>query len=51
MDNVLMGPGYPTPIVAASPLREDRLSRLKKWADDLALGRSDTRRGWIRTTG
>jgi hypothetical protein len=50
MDNVLMGPGYPTPIVPASSMPEDRLSRLKRWADDLALGRNNTRRGWIRTT-
>jgi len=50
MDNVLMGPGYPTPIVPASAMSEDRLSRLKRWADDLALGRNNTRRGFIRTT-
>jgi predicted TIM-barrel fold metal-dependent hydrolase len=51
LDNVLMGAGYPTPIVPASPLPEDRLSRIKRWGDELALGRSNTRRGWIRTTG
>jgi len=50
MDNVLQGPGYPTPIVPASSLPEDRLSRIKRWADDLALGRNNTRRGWIRTS-
>ena len=51
MDNVLMGPGYPTPIVPASSLPEDRLSRLKRWGDELAFGRSNARSGWIRTTG
>jgi hypothetical protein len=51
MDNVLMGVGYPTPIVPASPLPDDRLSRLKRWGDELAFGRSNTRSGWIRTTG
>jgi uncharacterized protein len=50
MDVVLQGPGYPTPIVPAASLAEDRLSRLKSWMDDLALGRNNTRRGWIRTT-
>jgi predicted TIM-barrel fold metal-dependent hydrolase len=51
MDTVLQGVGYPTPVVPASSLPEDRLSRIKRWADDLALGRNNTRRGWIRTTG
>src|SRR2546425_476173 len=49
VDSMLHGPGYPTPIVPASPLPEDRLSRMKKWVDELAFGRSNTRRGWIRT--
>jgi predicted TIM-barrel fold metal-dependent hydrolase len=48
IDNVLQGVGYPTPVVPVSSLPEDRLSRLKRWADELALGRSDTRRGFIR---
>jgi hypothetical protein len=52
MDTVLRGPGYPTPVVpASSVIPEDRLSKLKSWVDELALGRNDTRRGWIRTTG
>jgi hypothetical protein len=52
MDTVLQGPGYPTPVVPANSLiPRDRLSKLKGWADELALGRNDTRRGWIRTTG
>jgi predicted TIM-barrel fold metal-dependent hydrolase len=49
MDTVLRGVGYPTPVVPAGSLPEDRLSRLKKWADELALGRSNTPRGFIRT--
>ena len=48
MDNVLRGVGYPTPVVPVGSLPEDRLSRLRKWADELALGRNNTRRGWIR---
>jgi hypothetical protein len=51
MDKVLMGPGYPEPIVPAISLPEDRLSRLKRWMDDLALGRNNMRHGWIRTSG
>jgi len=45
---VLRGVGYPTPVVPVGSLPEDRLSRLRKWADELALGRNNTRRGWIR---
>jgi predicted TIM-barrel fold metal-dependent hydrolase len=48
MDSVLRGVGYPTPVVPVGSLPEDRLSRLRKWADELALGRNNTRRGWIR---
>jgi predicted TIM-barrel fold metal-dependent hydrolase len=51
IDNVLTGVGYPTPVVPAASIGEDRLSRLKRWVDELALGRNNTRRGWIRTTG
>jgi hypothetical protein len=49
MDSVLQGVGYPTPVVPASSLGEDRLSRLRRWADELALGRNNTPRGFIRT--
>jgi hypothetical protein len=46
---VLNGVGYPTPIVPAeTPLPNDRFSRIKGWAEEMALGRSDTRYGWIR---
>jgi hypothetical protein len=47
---VLMGPGYPTPVIPATSMAEDRFARLKRWADELALGRNNTRRGFIRTT-
>ena len=50
MDAVLQGPGYPTPIVPAASIAEDRFSRAKRWMDELAFGRNNTRRGWIRTT-
>jgi predicted TIM-barrel fold metal-dependent hydrolase len=49
LDTVLTGVGYPTPIVPAeTPLPNDRFSRIKGWAEEMALGRSDTRYGWIR---
>jgi predicted TIM-barrel fold metal-dependent hydrolase len=53
VDSVLQGAGFPTPVVPASSLAlpNDNLSRLKRWADELVLGRNNTRRGWIRTTG
>jgi len=50
MDRVLQGVGYPTPVVPVVSLPEDRLSKLKSWVDDLALGRNNTRRGFIRKT-
>jgi uncharacterized protein len=51
IDTVLRGVGYPTPVVPAASLPEDRLSKLKKWVDELALGRNNTPRGFVRTTG
>ncbi|TMH73955.1 MAG: hypothetical protein E6H52_14555 [Betaproteobacteria bacterium] len=50
MDRVLQGVGYPTPVVPVVSLPEDRLSKLKSWVDDSALGRNNTRRGFIRKT-
>jgi uncharacterized protein len=50
LDVVLRGPGYPTPVVPALSLPEDRFSRLRKLVDELAFGRSNARHGWIRTT-
>jgi len=49
LDVALTGVGYPTPIVPASMLPEDRFSQIKSWVDELKLGRSNTRNGWIRT--
>jgi len=49
VDAALQGVGYPTPVVPASTPPEDRFSKLKGWMDELALGRSNTRNGWIRT--
>jgi len=49
VDAMLQGLGYPTPVVPTAMLPEDRLSKLKKWADEMVLGRSNTRSGWIRT--
>jgi uncharacterized protein len=49
VDRALQGVGYPTPVVPASMLTEDRFSKLKRWVDDMVLGRSNTRNGWIRT--
>ena len=49
IDTVLTGVGYPTPVVPAdTPLPRDRFARIKDWADEMALSRSDTRFGWIR---
>ncbi len=48
MDAALQGLGYPTPVTPVSMLPDDRFTKLKKWADEMLLGRSNTRNGWIR---
>jgi predicted TIM-barrel fold metal-dependent hydrolase len=49
IDAVLTGVGYPTPVIPAeTPLPRDRFTEIKSWGDEMALGRSDTRYGWIR---
>ena len=50
LDTVLQGVGYPTPVVPTPSiaLPNDKLSKVKKWADEMLLGRSNTRSGWIR---
>jgi uncharacterized protein len=48
LDVDLRGVGYPVPVVPVMSLPEDRLSQMKKWFDELALGRNNTRRGFIR---
>ena len=49
MDNVLRGPGYPTPVIPASLLPDDNLSQMKRWAEEERRGRSNMRFGWMRT--
>src|SRR6266705_429515 len=49
MDTVLRGVGYPEPVVPAALMPEDRFAKLKRWADSMGLGRSNTRNGWMRT--
>lgn len=50
LDDVLTGPGYPVPIVPAeSLLPDDRFSKIKSWADEMQLARSNSRSGWIRS--
>jgi len=49
IDNVLNGPGYPTPIMPASLLPDDNFSKMKKQYAEMELGRSNTRFGWLRT--
>jgi uncharacterized protein len=47
LDTVLTGPGYPTPVVAAS--LDDNFSKMKRWAEEEGRGRSNTRFGFMRT--
>src|SRR6266700_3816033 len=49
MDTVLRGVGYPEPVMPAALMPEDRFAKLKRWADSMGLGRSNTRNGWMRT--
>jgi uncharacterized protein len=47
MDTVLRGDGYPEPVVpAATPT--DRFHKMKEWLDDMKVGRSNQRYGWMR---
>jgi predicted TIM-barrel fold metal-dependent hydrolase len=50
MDTVLRGPGYPEPVipVALNP-SEDRFARLKQYNDEMKVGRSNARFGWMRS--
>ena len=49
IDTVLTGVGYPTPVVPAdTPQSRDRFAKIRGWAQEMALGRSDARFGWIR---
>jgi hypothetical protein len=49
LDLALRGVGYPEPVHPASLLPEDRFAKLKRWADEMAHGRSNMRNGWMRT--
>ena len=51
IDTVLTGVGYPTPVVPADTQQSrDRFAKIRGWAQEKTLGRSDTRFGWIRKT-
>ena len=51
LDNVLQGPGYPTPIkpVASPLIPADRFTALRSQYQDMGMIRSNTPHGWIRT--
>jgi uncharacterized protein len=49
LDTALRGVGYPTPVVSASLIPDDRFSKLRRWVEESGRGRIDTRHGWIRT--
>ena len=49
LDTALRGVGYPTPVVPASLIPDDRFAKLRRWAEASGRGRIDTRHGWIRT--
>jgi hypothetical protein len=50
MDAVLRGPGYPVPVVqAALTPHNDRFAKIKQWMDEIKVGRSNERHGWMRT--
>jgi hypothetical protein len=46
---VLRGPGYPEPVVpvALAP-NDDRFAKLKRWQEEMRVGRSNERSGWMR---
>jgi uncharacterized protein len=49
LDMVLRGPGYPEPVVpvALAP-NDDRFAKLKRWQEEMRVGRSNERSGWMR---
>ena len=50
MDTVLRGPGYPVPVVpAALAPNNDRFAKIRQWMDEMRVGRSNERHGWMRT--
>ncbi len=49
IDVAMTGIGYPTPIVPVNSIANDRFSKLKAWGDEIKLGRSNVRDGWIHS--
>src|SRR5947208_12811027 len=49
LDTLLRSVGYPTPVVSANLIPDDRFSKLQRWAEESGRGRSNARHGWIRT--
>lgn len=49
LDVAMTGVGYPTPIVPANLLANDRFAKIKQWADEVKLSRSNVRDGWIHS--
>jgi len=43
--------GHPIPALAASLLRDDKLSKLRKQYAEMGRVRDNTRFGWMRTRG
>ena len=41
LDTLLRGVGYPTPVVSANLIPDDRFSKLKRWAEESGRGRSN----------
>jgi len=46
---LLLGVGYPTPIMPASLLPEDNFSKLRRRYVEMGGGQSNARHGWIRS--
>jgi len=46
---LLLGVGYPTPIVPASLLPDDNFTRLRRRYVEMGGGQNNARHGWIRT--
>jgi uncharacterized protein len=52
MDTVLRGVGFPEPVTPVALLpNDDRFAKMRRWADEMRLGRSNRRDGWMRSNG
>jgi hypothetical protein len=49
LKSLLLGVGYPTPIMPASLIPEDNFSKWRRQYVEMGGGRSNARHGWIRT--